>query len=241
MSGTDFFDDDLIRKRERSGAGTGGGEATQRPGEVPSHSVSDLNLTRMAKRRDELSVQAGTAGRAIDDLRRRQDELEREKQSLEDMVRRQDEFERGKRELIDNLDQSVALLEKQEVQASRMAEIYAGTHQRFRQMLQDMQAIDETAWPEDAVREELNKALVLIDDARKEYHRSLAKIEASGGGSVDAAVSDAPATAAFAPRSSSAPGMRYWIGVGFAVSLPLSIVVVVLFILHVILRATKVV
>lgn len=239
MSNTDFFDDDLLRRREVASPAAGDPVVSGRPSDktdVPARPVSDLNLTRMAKRKEEMSLKAGTASREIENLRRRQEELEREKRSLEEMCRKQDEYLAGKREMADGLAQSIALLEQKEVHAARLAELYAGTRQRFKEMLQGIQAIDETTWPEESIREELNKALVLIDDARKEYHRAMAKIEASGGIAESAAPLESTVQTGFGPRIPELPGFRYWLRVGVAVTLPLILAAVVLTAIHIVLR-----
>ena len=90
MPGTDFFDDDLARQRER-----GGRIRTDEPA-VPveeggslnaaPRQVADLNLTRMARHREEVNTQMATAKVDIERMRRKQSELEREKQSMEELL-----------------------------------------------------------------------------------------------------------------------------------------------------------
>ena len=241
MSTTDFFDDDLVRRREKgaaSGSDVVSRSATGRD-DIPARPVTDLNLTRMAKRKEELSAQASTAMNEIERLRRRQEELEREKQSLGDMVRRQDEYERGKREMIDSLEQSITIFEKHEVQAARLTELYAGTRQRFKELLQEIQTIDDGQWADEGIREELNKAVVLIDDARKEYHRSLATIEAAAGPQ-GAPGPSAPIILQGAGREAeSRPGFAYWIKVGVALTIPLAAALIVAAIVHAVLTQVR--
>lgn len=238
MSSTDFFDDDLLRGKDKPAqpAPALGSEirvsgAGMPRDELPARPVSDLNLTRMAKHRDEVNTQVAGAMKEIECLRRKQEELAREKQALEDLSRKQDDYERGKREMIDNLEQSLPLLEKHEVQATRLAEIYTGTRQRFQEMLQQVQRIDDTSWPENAIRDELMKAIVMIDDVRKEYHKALAKIDASGGFETGTTESQPAAFVPGGQPAGSPPPFSYWVKVGFAVTLPLIIVIVVLFLL----------
>lgn len=233
MSTTDFFDQDLVRRRERAvqaGASIGGEPAADTAvprNELSGHPVADLNLTRMAKHRETVNVQVAGAMKEIEQLRRRQEDLERERQNLEEMGRKQDQYERGKREMIDSLEQSLALLQKKEVQCVRLTEIYAGTQVRFQELLQSLQAINDGAWPEESIREELNRALVQIEEARKEYGKSIAKIEAAGGGA-DAAA-DAASPLFEPPAASGQPqSFGYWLKVGFAVTLPLMILIAVL-------------
>ena len=236
MSSTDFFDDDLVGRKQSATMGTvaSGSDsiAASVPGrdDVSANPVSDLNLTRMAKHREEVNNQVADAMKEMEQLRRRQEDLEREKQSLEDMARKQTEYERGKQELADSLTQSAALLEKQELQAARLTELYAITRQRFKDMLQRLQSIDDTTWPEDAIRDELNKALVLIDDARKEYHRALAKIEGSGGaGDLPPEVIQSVTSERILGQPAASTGFGHWFKIGLAATLPLIIAILILF------------
>ncbi len=233
MSTTDFFDQDLVRRRERAvqGGSSIGGETTIDKAvprdELSGHPVADLNLTRMAKHREAVNGQVAGAMKEIEQLRRRQEDLERERQNLEEMGRKQDQYERGKREMIDSLEQSLALLQKKEVQCVRLTEIYAGTQVRFQELLQSLHAINDTAWPEDGIREELNRALVQIEEARKEYSKAVAKIDAAGGGGDGSPDASAPL---FEPAAASGQpqGFGYWLKVGFAVTLPLMVLIAVL-------------
>jgi soluble cytochrome b562 len=209
------------------------GRASDRS-EVPPHPVTELDLTRMAKHKEQITAQVAVASQELERLRRRQEELERERRALEEMSRRQTEYEQGKSDMIDNLNQSIAWIEKQEVQAVRMSEIYAGTRQRFKEMLQSLQRIDETAWPEETIREEVNKALVLVDDVRKEYHKGLAKMEASGG--ADGGRAEAPGPVpGHVPSAAGPAGFVHWLKVGVAVTLPLMLVIAVLLVAFVVI------
>ena len=235
MPNTDFFDDDLNRVEDaerRSKLSSKdvmrvGNEGTAAEG-VPVKSVSDFALTRMTKHKQELDLKVSGANEELEKLRKRQEDLDRQRKDLEDLRKKQDDYTHGKREMMDRLTQSLVTIEKEEIAASRLAELLSATRKRFKGMLGEIQAVDEEGWPEEGFRDELNKASTLVEDVRLEYNKSVAKIDAIN-------------TAAPAPGS--APNVHpavifedgrrhddepeknfgYWLKVGLAITLPLII------------------
>ena len=234
MSGTDFFDDDLMRQREtarriKMGPGDEPVESTGDPtggSDVPTRAVSDFNLTRMARHRKEVDNQAAAATQELDRLKKRQEQLESEKRNLEDLQRKHDDYHRGKREMIDHLRRSLVGLERKEVDAQRLCELLAATRQQFKEMLADIEGLQEESWPQDQIRDELNRSLGLIEAARMEYNKSMAR--------VDAVRADAPAPAAGQPAvlfeehggGSEEKSFGYWVKVGLAASLPVTLALI---------------
>lgn len=237
MGGTDFFDNDLVQRRGALKTSSVGPVATETGSAVkrddfPARPLADLNLTRMARHREEVNTQMATAKVDIERMRRKQGELEREKQTMEEMLEKQDQYERGKQELSDKLSESVVSLQKLEEHAARQVEIYSAARTRFAEVLNEIQSINDADWSDEGFRDELNKAVVTIDTARKEFVKVQAAVEAVGG----------PVTLFDANRPRPLPGMDEdeastrtfgeWVKIGLAVSLPvivvLALVIVVL-------------
>ena len=182
----------------------------------------------MTKHKQELDLKVSGANEELEKLRKRQEDLDRQRKDLEDLRKKQDDYTHGKREMMDRLTQSLVTIEKEEIAASRLAELLSATRKRFKGMLGEIQAVDEEGWPEEGFRDELNKASTLVEDVRLEYNKSVAKIDAIN-------------TAAPAPGS--APNVHpavifeegrrhddepeknfgYWLKVGLAITLPLII------------------
>ena len=241
MSGTDFFDDDLIRQRDsakriRMGPGDEpsepmGGDSSE-PG---GRGVGELNLTRMARHRKEVDNQASVATQELDRLRKRQEQLEMEKRELEELRRKHEDYSRGKREVMDHLKRSLVGLERREMETQRLAELLGSTRNRFRQLLDDIESIKDESWPEDRVRDELAGSLVIIEEARSEYNKAMAKIEASKGET--AAQGAAQQAVLFEERFSSGEeekSFSHWMKIGLAASLPLAVVMVLIAILFIV-------
>jgi chromosome segregation ATPase len=199
--GTDFFDDDLSRKT----------------GEVEDPETS---ASRMSRQKEQLTNQVADTAEEIERLRMRQDELEHEKTSLEELNRKQDEYERSKKDIIENLARNIILMEKDEVIANRMVELLSASRARFKDVLSEIRDIREENWSESVFEEELDKALALIESARMEYSKAIAKIDAE---SWQKGAGQAPlATLEDAGRSALAnKGFLFWFKIGVAVSLPM--------------------
>jgi len=246
MPNTDFFDDDLIRQRDapkriKMGPADDPVESLgegMTPDEAPARAIGELNLTRMARHRQQADEQATTAMQELERLKKRQEQLEHEKRDLEEFRRKHDEFDRGRREMLDHLRRNLITLERQEVEAGRLTELLGATRKRFKGLLGEIESIDPESWPEDKIREELNRNLGLIEDARMEYNKATAKIEAVKG---DEKTAPAPRSAVLFEEHSSSHEIEkpfgYWLKVGVAISLPFVITAVILAVVYFVARS----
>jgi DNA repair exonuclease SbcCD ATPase subunit len=235
MANTDFIDDDLVKQRDAAKRiklgpadeplGTVGD--IQSADEVPIRPVSDFNLTRMAKHKQDVDEQVVTAMQELERLRTRQANLEKEKRDLEEIRRKQEEYERGKREMVERFNQSLLTMEKDELQASRLSELLSATRKRFKALLADVQGLNEEVWPEEKFRDELNKAISVIEDARMEYNKAMTRIETLGGAGKTGGAEHQPLIFDEGRLGSEKEKtFGQWLKVGFAVSLPLIVAII---------------
>lgn len=237
--GTDFFDDDLVRERESAlkiklDDESGG---TPRDGHIPSsrdlpnRPVSDLTLTHLARHKQEVNEQMVDKAQELDRLRARQEELERERRLLEEMRQKQEAFDAGRRELKDRLNESLVRMEKERLQAERFAQLLDETRRLFRERLDEVLLLKEDDWDDANLLDELNRALVLLEDVRSTYNKAMAKIDAVQPQSVSG---PAPAARPLAfDEGGAAPaatvqGFGYWLRAGLAFTLPLMLWLAVL-------------
>lgn len=233
MSSTDFYDDDLMKHRSavaRKTRGESNPEDQEAAKEGVTRPVSDLNVSRMARQKENVEDHMAHAAQELERLRQRQENLEKERSALEELRRRQAEYERGKREILEHLNHSIISLEKEELHAENLLSLVTETRNRCRGWLGDIDSINEEDWPEDQFREELAKGLARIDDIRVEYNKALSKIEAMHS-EEKKSVSHAPSY--FEDRAPELPEKTFgdWIKIGFAVSLPLMITLMILWLL----------
>lgn len=237
MPGTDFFDDDLTRPRAAAPRTSAPREdavetlgAAGAADEVPVRAISDLNLTRMARHKQQVTEQSAAALQELEKLRKRQEQLEQEKRDLEDLRRKHDDFDRGKREMSDHLKRSLVSLEREEVEYGRLVELLGTTRKRFKALLTALEEIKEEGWAEPEIREQLNRSLGIIEDTRMEYNKAIAKIDAVKGGdkgpSTQATGGSAVLFEERAPMEDRPFG--FWVKVGLAVSLPVVITLLLL-------------
>jgi hypothetical protein len=240
MANTDFFDDDLIRQRDSAPSikmGPGGEGAPSESSDMPQRSVSDFNLGRMARHKDEVEGQVARAAEELERLRQRQEDLEKEKHALLELRKRQSEYEHGKQELIERLNQHIHTLEKEEVRASQVCELLGATRKQFREMLEELNAISEEDWDDEHFREELAKALAVVEDARVEFNKGMAKVKAATQAEVKQVEGS---SVVYEDTSRSEPvshGFGYWMKVGVAISIPIGAFIALLLGIYLYLRS----
>jgi hypothetical protein len=229
---TDFFDDDLLRS-QRSGE-----EDPEESNALPAEPLSDVNLSRMVRQKEELNAQMAEAVKEIESLRRRQEGLERERTGLEELAQQQDLYESGKKDIREKLARGVVALEKEERLATQLVELFSTVRTRFHEALNEVEAIDEEAWPEDNFQGELNKALAIVEEARTMYGKAQAKIDAAKWPDAADDRGRGLPLGEVGREIGREKGFAYWLKVGVAVTLPLSIVLAVLFALFLFLTGS---
>ena len=234
MAETDFFDKDLQNReasRRRNVIQEPVGIVTE--GEEVHRPVSDLNLTRMAKHRQELESQVADSASELDRLRMRQEELERERRELEDLRKKQEDYERGRRELSDRLHHSLIRMEKEQLRSERLTELLVSTTGEFKGVLGQIEGMEDEHWPDDQVRDELTKALAVIEEGRLQFNKGITKIEAAVAGDRAADPHGESLIDRGGPGTAARAGFGHWFKVGLAASLPLIMVLLTLSLLFV--------
>ena len=79
--------------------------------------------------------------------------------------------------MIENLTRALATMEREQIQAQRLAELCDTTTDAFRDYLEQLQAINDADWSNDTVRTELSRALAVIENSRLEYNRARIKLD----------------------------------------------------------------
>ena len=159
------------------------------------------------------------AQQKLAELKRAQEELERERAALEELRRRQNEFQTGRQEIIQNLTRGLGLLEEAEFNARRDAEQMVKTITDFREALAKVQAIRDESWTRETFHVELTRGLTTIENARMEWNSARLKLPALSGEALQkAAAAQAPAPA---PATLATLPFRELCKMGLAFTLPL--------------------
>jgi hypothetical protein len=157
-----------------------------------------------APTRDEVDRKVVEAQQKLAELKRAQEDLERERASLEELRRRQTEFQTGRQEMIHHLTRGLGLLEEAEFNARRDAEQMVKTVTDFRDALDKIQAIHDETWTKDNFSIELTRGLTTIENARMEWNAARLKFSVLSGETKEearAAEVPAPAVSPFANAS----------------------------------------
>lgn len=111
------------------------------------------------------------------ELKRAQEELERERAGLEDLRRRQAEFQTGRAEIIQHLTRGIGLLDEAEMSARRDAEEMARTLAEFRDAVAKVHSINEQTWTTENHSVELTRASTTVENARMEWNAARIKFQ----------------------------------------------------------------
>ena len=144
---------------------------------LPDTDGPTLSVVELPAHREEVDSRLEEARERLLTLRRQQEELERQKNELEELRRRQEEYSRGRTEMVDQLTRSLVTLERQQIESQRLAEQCGKTSTAFRDYLEQIQQINDGDWDSSNVREELSRALGVVENARLEYNRARTKLE----------------------------------------------------------------
>ena len=155
--------------------------------------------------REEIEALVSEKQIKLVELKRAQEELERERAGLEELRRRQHEFQTGRDETLQNLTRGIGLLEEAELNARRDTESMARTLAEFRQAVHKVQAINEKAWTSENHSLELTSAATTIENARMEWNAARLKFPL-----LTSAPSSAPEPAAAPSRPFFAPETDLW-------------------------------
>jgi chromosome segregation ATPase len=174
-----------------------------------------------APSREEVDSKVGEMHQKLAELKRAQQDLERERSSLEDIRRRQLEFTTGRQETIQNLTRGVGLLEEAEFAARRDAEQMAKALAGLREALEKVQSIHEETWARDNLNIELTRATTAVENARMEWNAARLKFEVLNPASgEEAGTEHAPATLSDALREKS---YAEWCKLGLALTWPIAL------------------
>ena len=180
---------------------------------------------------EHLENQVQKAQEALLSLKRQQEQIERQKRELEELSRRQEQLQVGKSEMLDKFTRSIVVLERETYEAKKRVELLESIHDSFVQHADSLDAINPKGWEGLDINKELTKALSAVDDARAEYNNNLPRISPESDSSDPMA-----ATMGYQHEyeSETPKDFGYWLRTGFAFTMPLfalGVVIVILLIM----------
>lgn len=158
-------------------------QAARRTGQAahPPSAVGLAHARQRAPTREEVDSRVGEMQQKLADLRRVQEELERERAALEETRRKQIEVTAGRQEMIHHLTRGLGLLEEAEFVARREAEQMAKALADLHDAMAKVQSIREESWTKDNLNVELTRASTIIENARMEWNSARLKFAILSG------------------------------------------------------------
>lgn len=221
---SDFVDSDFQADRQRPFSG------------VSSFAQSGPGGAQRSPTREELEAKVHETHQRLAELKRAQEELERQRASLEEARRRQVEYQTGREEMVQHLTRGIGLIEQAELKARQDAEQMSKTLAGLRSALQQIQAIHHESWTQEAYATEVTKALTTLENARMEWNSAQLKWPVLTDSTIG---SPAPATET-SPFSNLAPSsFLEWCKLGLALTWPVALVVLAAFIALIVLLINR--
>lgn len=187
--------------------------------------------------REELDLRVSDAQQQLAELKRKQDELERERAGLEEARRRRVELQTGREEMLRHLARGLVLLEESELKSRRDAEQMARSLAGLRESLTKVQSVNEESWSAETYNVELTRALTAIENARMEWNGARLKWPVLDGALPSAAGADAGAgPAKIQGHFLGAQSFGELCRLGFALTWPVAVAVLLGAALMVLLR-----
>jgi len=182
---SDFIDSDFqsgLRSAGPAPAKAGAAPSTPSAGTTPGGNRPPS--------REELESLMSVKQTKLAELKRAQEELERERAGLEDLRRRQIECQTGREEMLKNLTRGIGLLEEAELSTRREADQMARSLAEFRSAVAKVQTINQETWKQENLTVELTRALTIIENARMEWNSARMKFPVLTGSPKDRPASE---------------------------------------------------
>jgi chromosome segregation ATPase len=125
--------------------------------------------------REEIESRVSDTHAKLAELKRAQEQLERERAQLEEARRRRIEFQTGREEMLTHLTRGVEILKEAEFNTRRDAEQMARSLVDLREALDKVGALNEESWTQENWNTELTRALTTLENARMEWNSARLK------------------------------------------------------------------
>ena len=175
---------------------------------------------------ERIDSQVQKAQEQLLNLRRQQELIEKQKRELEELSRRQEELEQGRSDMIEKMSRALVIIERQSTEAQKRVEQLQAMGGSFSSHLQALESINAKGWASADLPRELNRALGMVDHARSEYNQQKGRLatEAENGAETGSVASN---TYEDLFGGESDHNFLHWLKMGFAFTLPVVIVLLI--------------
>lgn len=173
---------------------------------------------------EELRDEYEEAQRALEDLKKREEEIRKKAEELEEITRKEEAFSQGRYTLIEQLEEYLDILEREEAQARDLAKRCGETHQRFQHHLGVIEELCPDAIDRHNLKLELDAALRQLGAAEQEVSDAMPLMEFISGrkNRKPPAAKQSGSTS----RTNRAD-LSYWLKAGLVFSIPILIFIAI--------------
>lgn len=203
-------------------------QSGRRPASVPAVSAiggAPSGASLRPPSRDEINQKVTAAQQALVELKRRQEELERERSGLEEARRRRSEYDQGREEMLAHLTRGVGLLTEAEQAARAEVEAMGRSLADLKVALEKVAALDEQSWNVDQYSTELTRALTTLENARMEWNSAQRRWDVLRGVTAGAASTTGRAEGEGGGRFTDGRSPGEWARMGLALTWPVAVAV----------------
>ena len=111
-------------------------------------------------------------------LRLRQEEIQRQQEQLEQIRQKQERFARGKREMLEKMTRTATAIEGELYNTQKLVEELTVTQDNLNRHLDVLRGLQPEKWQRHQVEQELEHALISIEEARTDFTKSTRRLEA---------------------------------------------------------------
>ncbi len=166
---------------------------------------------------EDLGEEVQKTNTELEKLKRQLEDIEKQKVRLEELAQAPGELDTGRLDMIDKLTRSLVVVQREADETQKRIERLHSIHNSFTQHLRFIESINPKAWGTNELPKELSKALSAVEDARADYAKAQAKIQAD---SPSEACRSLPSAYADEYEADGQSGFGYWLKNGFAFTLP---------------------
>lgn len=197
---------------------------------------------------EHLAERVQTTQARLSELRVEAEALEREKLQFEELSRKQKEFMQGRAEMAEKLGRSIAMLDRETYEAQKRVEQLLVIKDSFHQHLDVVESLNPEQWNPQELQHDLTRALGIIEDAREEYVKAIARVQMLTNANSPSTPAAPPASSSNHARETAAnrvaglpveisrSAFRTWAFCGAAFTLPLAVIGVLYLLIRLIAR-----
>jgi hypothetical protein len=194
----------------------------------PRSSQDSFDLSEDDVSPEHLDSQVQKAQEQLLSLKRQQDSIEKQKRELEELSLKQEQLQMGRSEMIEKFTRALVYIEREESDTQRREEMLRSARETFSLHLDYFKSLDLRALEGSDVRDELTRAMSALDDAKNVYNKTIPRI-----GAQESDHSESALEVGYSAQYGVEAGGKdfvYWLKAGFAFTLPLVVVGVLIFI-----------